>query len=304
MPKQRSGIRWLVLFALGACQNQPPPPLATPKPAVAGPRSLKEATRRDPEAMDEGLRVALGAFRDRFACNDISGCPSEAILVGFGWSARPYLEQLFAHASRQASYRARSVHALADLRDPQAQPFFEHALGDADPEVRAYAIYGLGQIGARQDLGRLRQVGAEEASAWNAAPRLSALWVLRRWGDAQAEGQFIEELQRRAAQPMAGPALAWGLELCERPDGPVCDAVLPAAAGHANFTVRRAAIRAIAARPSPAMAPTLISAAADPVHSLAERAEDALRRLSGRDDLHGAAAWRRWCDETHCSDKR
>lgn len=286
----------LATVACCACQGGRAPAVAA-APADAG-----SVTARDPAAIDEALRDALHAFRDRFACNAISGCPAEAIIIGFGWAARPHLEQMFQRAPRQATYRARAVHALAELRDPQALSFLQHAAVDVDPEVRGYAVLGIGLLGAREERPNFEQVTDADRSVWAAAPRLSALWVLRRWGDATAQARFAQEMALLVRQQMAGPALTWGLELCARPEGPSCDAILPLAAVHPNFTARREAIRAIAAHPRPALAAALVAATADPVHSLAEVAERTLAQLSGRQDLHGAQAWREWCEGTKCAE--
>ncbi len=290
-------VRAIVLVsALGLCACRgAQPPATAPQSADAG-----SVTGLDPAPVDEALLEALQSFRDRFACNAISGCPAEAVLIGFGWAARPHLEQMFQRAPKQATYRARAVRALAELRDPQALPFLRRVATDSDPEARGYAVLGIGLLGAREERANFEQLADSDRTVWSAAPRLSALWVLRRWGDPTAEARFLEELRLLTSQQMAGPALTWGLELCARPEGPSCDAVLPAAARHGNFTVRRAAIRAIAVHPTPALAPVLVMAAADPIHSLAEVAERALRELSGRQDLQGAGAWRDWCAQTKC----
>ena len=120
--------------------------------------------------MPEPLREALKQFRDRFACNTISGCPSENVLRNMGWLARPYLQQIFEKAPDQAQYRSRSVRLIAELRDPQARAFLRERLQDADPETRAYAIFGLGLIDDREMEHLLPTIGRDDPTAWMAVP--------------------------------------------------------------------------------------------------------------------------------------
>jgi hypothetical protein len=257
------------------------------------------ALGRDPEAMDEGLRQALHEFRDKFQCNSISGCRSEAVIVGYGWAARPYLEQLFQLAPAQASYRSRAIRALAQLRDPATQPLFLRLIQDRDPDVRAYAIWGLGLLDARGLRDRLVRVAHEEASAWLAPARFSALWALARWGDEDAAVEYVQLVKTLSEQQMAGPALTWAAELCARDDAPDCRQVLPLLARHPGFTTRRQAARTMTAHPVHGYEAALVDLAGDSVRSIADAAEDALRRLTG-ESLKGAEAWRTWCQQTRC----
>lgn len=295
-------IRFLLtalLLITSACAESPPP-AAVDASAVAPPRDLhREALGRDPDAMPEALRDALKNFRDRFACNSISGCPSERVLLDLGWTARPYLQQVFDKAPAQATYRARAVRLIAELRDPLARTFLRERLQDADPETRAYAIFGLGLIDDRELEHLLPTIARDDASAWMAPVRLSALWLAAKWGDPSAERAFRQQLAWLARQQMAVQGLVWGLTLCMRDDGPHCEAALPAIARHPNFLVRRQVAKAMAAAPKPAYALGLVGLTAETARSISEPAEQALMVLSGQ-DLHDAASWRRWCEATHC----
>ena len=261
---------------------------------------LAQATTREPDAMDEGLRLALHALRNRFACNDISGCPAEDQLVAYGWGARTFLEQVFDRAGSQASYRPRTVRIIADLRDPTAQPWLLRLVGDRDPEVKAYALYGLGLLDAMEHRALVKAHAGEDNTVWLAPVRLTSLWVLHRWGDAEAGSRLVRLLAELAPQQMAGPALAWGVALCIKPGAPDCGAALPGIATHPSFTARRAAARAMAAMPRAGHAAALVALTADPVHSIAELADAALRTLAKRPDLEGPGAWRTWCLQTQC----
>ncbi len=280
-------------------------PMPTSQPVDAGSRSAvavsphDEALRRDPDAMDEGLREALRQFRDKFQCNGISGCKSEQTLVEYGWAARPYLEQLFQQAPPQASYRTRTVRTIAQLRDPSAQAFLVHVLQDRDPEAKAYAIWGLGLLDAKNLRNRFEHIAKEATTPWLAPPRLTALWALHRWGDVAAGEQFLQQLRVLSGQQMAGPALTWAAELCMREEAPDCRTVLPLLARHPGFTTRRQAARAMAARPVHGYEPALTDLSGDTVRSISEHAMTALQQLTGL-TYTDAAAWRQWCAQTHC----
>lgn len=296
-------VTLLALSAQAACER--PQTVATPQPDAVTPAGTgktlrQEALGPEPEAMEEGLLGALAEFRDKFKCNSISGCASHEVLVGYGWRARPHVEQLFATAPAQSSYRARSVRVLAELRDPQALPTLLRALTDRDAEVRGYAAYGLGLLEARDHAAAVRTTEQAAQGPYEGAARVSAQWTLARWGEAGAAERFLQSIRTLSGQVMGGPGLTWALELCMRPDSPDCSPVLPLAGRHPGFTARRLAARAMALRPQPSYAASLVDLTGDPVRSIRETAEGALARLSGRDDLRGTAAWRKWCQETGC----
>lgn len=315
LPLPRWLVPLLVTIALPACNRALPTadtrapadarvaPLPGQAPAPPPKSPHLQALARDPDAMDEGLRQALHEFRDKFQCNGISGCHSEAVIVGYGWVARPYLEQLFQMAPAQASYRSRAVRALAQLRDPASQPFFLRLLQDRDAEVRAYAIWGLGLLDARDVHDRLARIAHDDVPAWLTPARFSALWALARWGDEDAAVEFVQLIRTLADQQMAGSALTWAAELCMRDDAPDCRQVLPLVARHPGFTARRQAARAMTARPVHGYEAALVDLAGDSMHSLAQAAEEALRQLTG-ESLFGAAAWRAWCQQTRCDQPR
>ncbi len=296
-----------ILLLCAACSRPPTatvaPKIAAPTGAIALAADVSPATaalRRDREAMDEGLRLALADFRDRFKCNAISGCPSQDVLVGFGWTARPYLEQVFGAASAQASYRGRAIRTLAELRDPQALPLLVKTLGDRDPETRAYAIYGVGLLDAREHLVKIQNAALEDDTTYTAPCRLSAWWLLAKWNQPAASARFIELLRTVSQQQMGGPALTWGIELCGRSDAPDCSHLMPAIAQHPAFTVRRAVVHAMASRPVAAYSAALVQLSGDPIGTIARRAEEGLQTISGRSDLHGHSVWASWCLQNHC----
>lgn len=297
----------VVLWASCAVACARPEAPARPDAAVAQVQASPvdaygQALGHDPEPIDEGLRVALHDLRDRFLCNSISGCKSEQVLIDYGWTVRPYLEQVFTTASAQASYRARTVRIIAQLRDPAALPFLVQVLPDRDPEVRAYAIFGLGLLDAQQLRGRVAAIAREDIVPWTAPARLSALWTLHLWRDPGAGEAFLAALRVLSGQHTGALGLTWGAELCMRDGAPDCRTVLPLIARHPGFSARRQAARAMAARPEPGQEAALVELTADPVHSIGELAEGALRRLTGT-SLVGAEAWRSWCRQTQCQDK-
>jgi hypothetical protein len=296
-------LPYLLALALAvACAHESPsvPPDAASAPLPAPVIQPHEAALgRDPEAMSEPLRDALKQFRDKFACNQISGCPAESVLRQLGWQTRPYLQQLFEKAPEQAQYRSRAVRVLAELQDPLARNFLRDRLQDTDPEVRAYAIFGLGLLDDRWLEPLLPTIGRDDATAWMASVRLSALWQGARWGDRTAEPAFLRQMAMLAEQQMAVQGLIWGLALCMRDDGPNCQTVLPLVARHPNFLVRRSVAKAMARAPLPSFAAGLVALTTETARSIAEPAEQALRALSGQ-DLHGASDWRRWCEATQC----
>lgn len=290
-----------LLLVLLSTSCTPSPPAESPRgqPAAAPADPHKEALGRDPDALPESLRDALQQFRDRFACNNVSGCPSEHVILNFGWMVRPYLQNIFEKAPDQAQYRSRAVRVIAELRDPMARTFLRDRLQDSDPETRAYAVFGLGLLDDRELARLLPTIGRDDWSAWMAPVRLSALWLSRRWGDPTAEHAFLQQLAMLANEQMAVQGLVWGLTLCMRDDGPNCQAALPAIARHPNFMVRRQVAKAMARAPLPAFASGLVALTTETARSISEPAEQALRVLSGQ-DLHGGTEWRRWCAATQC----
>lgn len=289
-----------LLFLVFACQTPEAPKVQPDVQITADPHV--EALGRDPEPLPESLRQALKDFRDRFACNAISGCPSEQVLLQAGWVIRPYVQQIFEKAPEQSSYRARAIHLLALLRDPQARPFLRDRLDDRDPETRALAIFGLGLLNDEQVQRLANTVTRDDPSVWMAPVRLSALWVAQRAGDRTANRAFLHQLALLARQQLAMSGLLWGLELCQRGDGLDCHAVFPLMARHPNFQVRRALVKALAAAPRPEYAAALVEMTGETATSIAEPAEIGLKVLSGL-DLHGHAAWQQWCQQTACEKK-
>jgi HEAT repeat protein len=244
--------------------------------------------------MDEALRGLLDQFRDKFKCNGVSGCPSQDALLAFGWTARPYVEQVFASAPAQSTYRARSVWLLGQLADPMAQPVLRGALRDRDPEVRGYAAYGLARLGDRAMLAELQDWTEGPVHPWTGPAQLTAWWALWQLGDKAALAQFTATVEQLASHPMAGPSLVWASHLCAETPPHTCDAVLPRIAQHPAFLPRRAALRAMARSPQASFAPVLVLLLRDPVQSVRDLAQATLVAISGRGDLQGLPAWENW----------
>ena len=263
------------------------------------PTLRQQALSRDPQAPDEGLRDALHALQDRFKCNAISGCAAHTQLVAFGWAARPMVEQAFARAGLQSSWRARSVQIVAELGDPAGEPFLQRLIEDRDPEVRAWALVGLGKLGSRHQRQRIAlQTGSD--TLWLAAPRLAALWAQDQLGVAGAAPAFGKELRRLAEHQMAATALVVGVWLCRQPASPDCSKELPILARHPNFQVRRDALQAMTARLRPSYAEALVYLTNDQARSLRAQAEEGLVALSGEVTRTGHAAWQQWCSGGGC----
>ena len=296
----------LSLALCAACASPAPPPVADAGPIGTEPAAAPVgdphtgALGRDPDALPEPIRQALKDFRDRFACNNISGCASERVLLQAGWTVRPMLQQVFEKAPDQSPYRARAVRVIAELQDPGAVPFLRERLDDKDPETRAYAIYGLGLLRDPQVLRALRSVARDDPSAWMAPVRLTALWLMWREGDPQALRDFQHQMGALARQQMAMSGLVWGLTLSLRPDGPDLAPVLPLVARHPNFQVRRLVARAMSVKPQPSFAASLVAMAADTASSIREPAERGLQVLAEQVSPP-QGSWSAWCEATQCA---
>ncbi len=276
-------------------------PTVADSEAGAPPPSLRQqAVGRDPEPSDEALYDLINALKDRFACNTVSGCPAHAALVAYGWGARPLLEALFARAPQQSTWRSRTVAVVADLGDPQAQPFLQHLLDDRDPEVRAYAILGLGRIDARDQRARIRELADTSDSLWSAPVKVAALFVLAGWGEPGCAQDFTATLADLAGKQLATTALMIGAHLCAEPIAPDCRPVLPAMASHPAFQARRDALRTMQRMLRPEFARSLVRLTGDPAQSIRREAENALMGISGRTDVKGHAAWLQWCQSGGC----
>lgn len=306
------GLALLVAWGLCGCERPPPADSGAPDRASAATPArpldggttrpaTADPTGRDLEAMDEGMRLALGEVRNRFRCNRVSGCPAHATLLGFGWSARPYLEQIFAAAPARVPWRARLVRIVAELGDPDGAPFLRRALRDHSDEVRAYAIFGLlrlptGTVDADEQAEMARFAHADGPFT-TATSRLTARFMLHQRGEAAMGDAFVRELAIRARQAMAATSTSWGLHLCALPGAPDCTGVLPAAARHPAFITRRAAVELIERGPTRDHVPALLALLADPVPSLGRRAQAQLAQVAGRSDLNSPDQWTRWWQE-------
>lgn len=265
---------------------------------------------RDSAAMDEALRGLLDAFRDKFRCNSVSGCPSQEALRQFGWQARPFIEQVFQSAPTQATYRSRAVWLLASLRDPLARGTLRSALRDRDPDVRGYAAWGLALLREPDYAQWVAPLLDEPLHPWTAPGHLSALWGLGYLGDAAAQRAFLQGASTLATHPMAGPAMVWAATLCTPAGNPAglepvalagdaseatgCPALLAQISRNPGFLPRRAALRALAIAPTPSSAHALAAATSDPVHSLRELALQALAQLAGDGVTRTSAEWQAW----------
>jgi hypothetical protein len=282
------------LFAIACCgcERSAPPPAQPPALPLR-----TQATASDPDADDEGLRAALRQLRDRFACNAVSGCPAHAVIAGYGWNAVPHLQQTFDRAPLQSSYRARTVRLLAEARHPGNEAMFAHVLDDRDPEVRGHAAVGLAWLGARRHELAVRALAGDDSGPWFAPGRLGALFALHVWGDPSAHSAYLRALDALSDQNLAAHAIAFGVALCREPQGPDCTAHYPHLARHPGFLGRRAVVDAMVAAPQPKYVPALVELTADPVRSLADKAQRALVQMSGGPE-RPTTAWRQWAADT------
>lgn len=298
-------VAWAGLALSVGCDRGPTQP-SMPSQTDAGPAPAtlhQQALGRDPEPADESLPGLLAALKDRFACNNVSGCAAHQALLRYGWGARPALEHAFARAPAQAQWRARAVAILADLADPQSKELLAHLLEDRDPEVRAWAAIGLGNLGAVEYRARIAELADTSDGLWTAPARIGALFVLAAWGEHPAAMRFAQDLHDLGRSQLATTALMIGADLCLRAHAPDCSAALPVMARHPAFQARRAALRAMTARLRPSYARALVFLSADQAQSIRREAEDALAVLAGRTDINGAAAWGQWCEQGGCADK-
>ncbi|MBI5610366.1 MAG: hypothetical protein HY902_15925, partial [Deltaproteobacteria bacterium] len=196
-----------------------------------------------------------------------------------------------------------TVAIVADLGDPLAQPFLQHLLDDRDPEVRAYAVLGLGRIDAREQRARIRELADTSESLWSAPVKIAALFVLAGWGEPGCAQEFTATLGELAGKQMATTALMIGAQLCAQLAAPDCTPVLPAMARHPAFQARRDALRTMQRMLKPEFARSLVRLTGDPAQSIRREAENALMGISGRTDLKGHGAWHQWCESGGCKDK-
>jgi hypothetical protein len=282
----------LFAIACAACERPAPPVAASLAPPLRA-----QATAHDPDADDEGLRAAMRQLRDRFACNAVSGCPAHAVIAGYGWHAVPLLQQTFERAPPQSSYRARTVRLLAESRHPGNEMMLAHVLGDRDPEVRGHAAVGLAWLGARRHEPALRALAGDDGGPWFAPGRLGALFALHVWGEPTAGAAYLRVLTELGDQNLAAHAIAFGVALCREPQGPDCTPLYPRLARHPGFLGRRAVVDAMVAAPQRQHVPALVELTADPVRSLADKAQHALAQVSGGPE-RPTAAWRQWAADT------
>ncbi len=282
-----------MVVTMVACQPEPVPmPKVAPSPAPA------LAAGPDPEAVDEALRAALVDVRDRFKCNRISGCKAHDVLVGFGWRARPFLQQVIGAAPTRAPWRPRLVRILAELGDPVATPSFHNAMRDPTDEVRGYGIFGLHRVSDQTKREEIMRFAQRPGTFASSCARLTARWTLYAGGEAEFGPLFLDELRIRASQSLASVPVAWGLHLCTLPSSPDCRPVLALASRHPTFVVRRAVIDLLEMTPKRQDVPILLGLLADPIPSLGRRSRNVLVRLSGQPGLRGLAAWQNWYEST------
>ena len=255
-----------------------------------------KATDLDPYAMDEALRQALVDLRNKFRCNSISGCKAHAVLVNFGERARPALQHMFPTAPFQAQYRSRIIRIIAEIQSPGARTFLRSVLKDSSDKARAYAVYGLALLNDRRDQELMHNYANAPGIIASAMTRVAAAWGLGYLGDPAYAKRFVGLVHEAADHQLGGATLRWALELCRVPRSPSCRGTLELAARHPSYVVRREVLRAVDT--SRASARALLILVADPNGNLARRAETALRRISGRGDIRGVAAWRKWLDSS------
>ncbi len=123
-----------------------------------------------------------------------------------------------------------AAYALSREARPEALPHLRRLLRDPDPQIRAWAARGLGEVGELADLAGMESLLAEPASA----PRIQAL---------RAGARIV-------ARSQAIPPLAWGRRLAELVDdglpGVRASALESSAAWMPQAEVRAAVLRRLA----------------------------------------------------------
>lgn len=100
-------------------------------------------------------------------------------------AALPDLAEVFARG-RNAKSKAAALEAIAMIGSKESQGLFEQNLDNKDGALRGLAAEGLGRIGAKEDLERLKKAFAEET---NTRGRLGAGFALVKLGEIE-EGEF------------------------------------------------------------------------------------------------------------------
>lgn len=180
------------------------------------PMTLEEAVAAtdspDRNTVEGGLQ-SLGLIGDEPALAALAarirrGLPRELLLTAIftvgamgNPEAAPLLVELTTH--RSADVRARAIEMIAALNAPGAAGALIAALSDPDPQVRAVAAIGLGDLGASEALDKLFQAqdrGVTEASV--------AIGKVVKAGDVPRLLSYLGQMPFRALTPALKAILA------------------------------------------------------------------------------------------------
>lgn len=239
-------------------------------------------TAADPTATDMGLLRALWELRQRTRCNDVSGCPAEEVVRGYGPAAIEELTTLVRMAGPRTPWLPRVVRLLGEVGDARTLAVLEEMAELEEDAVRASALFALTQRGVVRRERLLTELSTRTAAATSRS-RLTAAWALGRDGDANAQARFVGVLQELAEQIVAADSLRWGYWLCGVAQPPSCTAALEAGARHPGYLVRREVLRLAERRPTRAMAPALRLLMADPMVPLRRDATATVRAAAAAD---------------------
>lgn len=247
-------------------------------------------TDADPDAPDVGIMAALADLRQRTRCNDVSGCPAEGVLRGYGFRAADEVAALVRLAGPRTPWLPRALILLGEIGDGRAEAMIRPFADVDEDSVRAAALLALIRRGVAEET-LLRRDAALMTAAATSRARLTARWALGQRGDSAAQAAFVADLRELSAQMVAADSLRWALALCIEHQPPSCTPALAAAASHPSYLVRREVMRLIEQRPRPEHGPALLLLVGDPTAALRRDAEVVLRSVTG--ERHSEIAlWR------------
>jgi len=284
------------LLAGPACKSPSAPKAGNEAPQEIPPQALLPLPE-DEDAL--ALRLAMDELRDRFKCNDVSGCPVRDRILAWGPRSRTALEDVFRLSAPQAPYRLRVVEILADLGDTGAELFLLERTKDKDDFIRAHALRGIANLELRAHLDRVR-VTLHQTSPQNMpATHAAAAFAMAKLGDRTGLGSLIETV-KPASQAATNPwALRFALDRCRDLRERACIPGFLAAADNPDYFARRAAMAGLRLFPDKSYVPKLIVCLRDPVVSLRRDAEDLLVSLTGTRQPN-EEAWTAWCTKAAC----
>jgi HEAT repeat protein len=305
-----TGRSWQLAFALvclgaaGCARDGSPEASGTtgtaapPSLEVAPPKSA--ATPPSGGAVSPEIAQAVAALRDERACNRVSGCPAEDVLLAAGATAAPALAEAVAAGGRGANYFPRMVEILGRIGGADQLEAVRTLLDEPRWHVRASAAVALGRMGDRLSEPRLEYLGRNDASA---AVRAATSFARVLLGDATAKEGVAVTLSEDGVRSEGWPTitfvipLAVELKLTEALPG------IRLAATHRDYFLRRTAAEALGALDDRASIPLLVGLTEDEMPGVRKRAMASLARLTGKSFPTGAG-WKSWCEETRCAEAK